>query len=372
MKVVLINQSTGYLMVDIANAYSEKYEEVILFAGNIVKYERPLSSKIKIEKLVRYNKSSIFKRIYTWLYSFVQITWKLKTRYKDAYVIYVTNPPLSYWAALFTKNAFSIIEYDIYPEALKNIGIKETHFIYKIWGTVNRKIFKRADCIFTLSDGMKFLLSKYTDVAKIKIIYNWSSNSNLSPLNKNLNPFIEEHNLQNKFVIMYSGNIGYTHNVELLLDLAIKFKQDSSIHFMVIGDGGKKKDLMNTAFRNDLTNCTFLDWQPAEKIQYSLAAADLSVVTLTEETAFVSVPSKTYNLLAVGSPLLCIAPKKSELAKLVNEEMCGAVYEKTEFNAMCDFVEKIKGNIVMHQMMKMNALKASEKYTYTNAKKYVI
>ena len=372
MKVVVINQSTGYLMVDIVNAYSEKYEDIILFAGKIDEYERSLSSKVKIEKLIRYNKSSIFKRIYTWFYSFVQITWKLKTKYKDAYVIYVTNPPLSYWAALFTKNAFSIIEYDIYPEALKNIGIKETHFIYRIWGNFNRKLFKRADTIFTLSDGMKSLLSKYTDSAKIKVVYNWSSNSDLKPLDKKLNPFIKEYGLQNKFVVMYSGNIGYTHNVELLLDLAIKFKQDPSIHFMIIGDGGKKADLMNIASQNGLTNCTFLDWLPADKIRFSLAASDLSVVTLTEETAFVSVPSKTYNLLAVGSPLLCIAPKKSEIAKLVNEEKCGIVYEKTELEAMYIFVKQLKESSEMQQTMRMNSLKASEKYTYWNAKKYVI
>lgn len=372
MKVVLINQSSGYLMVDIVNAYSEKYEDVTLFAGIIKEYERPLSPRVKIEKLIRYNKSSIFKRFCTWFYFFAEIIWKLKTKYKDAYVIYVTNPPLSYWAALFTKNAFSIIVYDIYPEALKNIGIKETHFIYRIWQTFNRKLFKRTDTIFTLSNGMKSLLSEYTDSSKIKVIYNWSSNSNLKPLDKKLNPFTKEHGLQNKFVVMYSGNIGYTHNVELLLELAIKFKQDPSIHFMIIGDGGKKADLMNTASLNSLTNCTFLNRLPAEKIRYSLAASNLSVVTLTEETAFVSVPSKIYNLLAVGSPLLCIAPKKSEIAKLVIEEKCGKVYEKTELEAMCIFVKQLKESSEMQQTMKMNSLKASEKYTYLNAKEYVI
>ena len=98
----------------------------------------------------------------------------------------------------------------------------------------------------------------------------------------------------------------------------------------------------------------------------------MSVVTLTEETAFVSVPSKTYNLLAVGSPLLCIAPKKSEIAKLVNEEKCGIVYEKTELEAMCVFVKQLKESSEMQQTMRMNSLNASEKYTCLNAKKYVI
>ena len=151
---------------------------------------------------------------------------------------------------------------------------------------------------------MKRLLSKYVDENRVKVIYNWSSNSDLRPIAKSDNPFILEHHLQDKFVVMYSGNIGYTHNVELIIELAIRFKDDNSIHFVIIGNGGKKQDLLKQAEMNGLQNCTFLDWQPADRIKYSLAAADLSVVTLTEETALVSVPSKTYNILAIGSPLL--------------------------------------------------------------------
>ena len=372
MEIVLVNQSTSYLMIDIANAYAEKYEKVVLFAGCIKEFERPLSKKIKIEQIKPYNKSSLYSRVWSWLVAFIQIAYRINRHYKDSYVVYVTNPPMSYWTALFTKNRYSIIEYDIYPDALRNIGISESNPISKIWSLINRKLFNKADYIYALSDGMKRLLSKYVDENRVKVIYNWSSNSDLRPIAKSDNPFILEHHLQDKFVVMYSGNIGYTHNVELIIELAIRFKDDNSIHFVIIGNGGKKQDLLKQVEVNGLQNCIFLDWQPADRIKYSLAAADLSVVTLTEETALVSVPSKTYNILAVGSPLLCIAPKNSEIAKLVQEETCGAVFEKTELKMMSLFLEQLKENRVLHKEMSKNARRASRKYTLKNAKNYLL
>ena len=103
-----------------------------------------------------------------------------------------------------------------------------------------------------------------------------------------------------------------------------------------------------------------------------MAAADLSVVTLTEETALVIVPSKTYNILAVGSPLLCIAPKNSEITKLVQEENCGAVFEKTELDSMDLFLQSLRDNRNLHNTMANNSLNASRKYTFLNAREYVI
>lgn len=372
MDVVLINQSTSYLMIDIVNAYSEKYENVILFAGSIKVFERNLSSKVRIEKIKAYDKSSIFSRIWTWLVAYIQIVYRLKTKYRKAYVVYVTNPPLSYWAALFNSNPFSIIEYDIYPDALKNIGVKESNIVSRIWTKINRHVFRQADNIFTLSDGMRDLLSKYVPVEKIKVIHNWSSNSDLKPIDKSLNPFRIKHNLNDKFVVMYSGNIGYTHNVELIIDLAIKLKDNPDFYFVIIGDGGKKQDLIDISIANNLSNCLFLDWLPVADLKYSLAAADLSIITLTEETALVSVPSKTYNLLAVGSPLLCIAPKQSEIARLVFDSKCGMVYEKTEVDAMCDFIMSLRTNEGLYRKISYNSLMASRKYTYINANEYVV
>lgn len=369
-KVIIVNQSTGYLMVDVVNAYSQEYDEVVLLAGKVEEHSRILSSKVFLYNIKTYNKKNIFYRIVTWLISFFQSFFYILFHGKGAMVVYVTNPPLSYFSSLFLKNKFIIVEYDIYPDALKNIGIRDNSLIFKLWTKINRKVFKKANCIITLSNGMANLLSKYVNNSKIKVIPNWGSIT-MNPVSKVDNPFIKEHHLESKFVVMYSGNIGYTHHVETIVELASLLRNEPDIHFMIIGDGGKKADLIKLAETQGLINCTFLDWLPADKIVYSLSSADLSVVTLTDDTAFVSVPSKTYNILSVGSPMLCVAPEKSEIGQLVKKERCGKCYDKSHVEEMVNFILQLKSDKKYYTEMTKNALKASTHYTFANAREYV-
>lgn len=212
-KVVIINQSTGYLTVDIVNAYCKVYKDVALITGRVEEYERKLSPNVKIYKIISYNKSSVLKRILTWVIGFIQILSILLFKFSNALVVYVTNPPITYFASLLLNNKYIIIIYDIYPDALRNINISSSTFVYKFWSKINVKLYKNAIQIFTLSDGMKQLLKQYVDESLIRVIPNWSSTNSLTPILKNDNPFIRDYGLQGKFVIMYSGNIGYTVSI---------------------------------------------------------------------------------------------------------------------------------------------------------------
>ena len=370
--VVLVNQTTGYLMIDIVNAYSMQYDNVILIAGTIEEYDRKLSKNVKIEHIIAYSKETIIRRILSWVIASLQVFFLLLFEYKDALIVYVTNPPIVYFASLILKNKFIQIEYDIYPDVLKNVNISSESWIYKTWSNMNRRIFKKAERIFTLSNGMRQILMQYVDDSKIRVISNWASLNELDPVNPSDNYFIKENSMEGKFVVMYSGNIGYTHNVEVILELAERLIAFKDIHFMIIGNGGKKTQLIEYVNRHNLINCSFLDWQPTDKIRYSLSAADLSIVTLTEDTAFVSVPSKTYNILSVGSPLLCIAPKESEIGMLVEREKCGKCYERNEIKEMTNYILQLKENISYKIELSRNALNAATKYTFDNANLYVI
>lgn len=369
--VVLVNQSTGYLMIDIVNAYTESYENVVLIAGTVKTLERKLFSHVKVSRIISYNRKSTLTRLATWLIATLQIWMLILIKYRDYHVIYVTNPPLSYFVSLFLKNTYSIIVYDIYPDALKNIKIENLNVIFKIWSWINRKIFKNACCIYTLSSGMKKLLLNYCEKEKIKVIPNWSGSTQLKPINKWNNPFVNSYNLMDKFVVMYSGNIGRTHNVEIMMELAIRLRAELDINFFIIGEGFKKNDLMKIANEYNLKSCHFLTWQPSNKICYSLAAADISIVTLTEDAANISVPSKTYNLLAIGSPLLCIAPERSEIGRLVKNTNCGMCFMKEQIDEMVAYILKLKNNKEYKEQLSYNALVASNDYTYKNAHLYV-
>lgn len=370
-KVVLVNQSTGYLMIDIANAYAEVYDEVVLLAGSIKVTERTLNEKIKIKHIAAYDRSSSLMRLLTWGWASLQIFNKLLFRYRKHELVYVTNPPMAYLSSLLLKNPFSIIVYDTYPDALQNVGIGKGNFIYKWWSKKNRKLFAKAKKIVTLSDGMADCLANYVEREKITVVPNWSSKASFGPVAKSENPFVKEHGLENKFTVMYSGNMGFTHNVETIIEVAKKLSDDERIHFMLIGDGKKKPELQEMSSNYGLKNCTFLDWQPADMLPFSLASADLGVITLNDETAKVSVPSKTYNLLAVGAPLLCIVPEDSELASMVAKYQNGACFQPDQIDEIAAFILGLASDKEKKEAMVNRSLAASKNYTYENAKLYV-
>ena len=370
-KIVFINQSTGYLMIDIVNAFASQCKETALIAGSIKENERCLNPSTTIDKIIEYNRTSIFKRLLTWVWGTIQIYFKLLFKYRGWHVVYVTNPPLSYLLSLCLKNPFSIIVYDIYPDALTNIGIKKTNFLYKKWAKWNNKLFAKAEKIFTLSDGMKKQLSLYTNNDKIVSIPNWSASNDLKPIDKESNIFIQNNNLTDKFIVLYSGNIGNTHNVEYIIEIAKELKDNCNIQFLIIGEGGKKKMLENKVVEYGLNNCSFLTWQSVDMMPYSLASADIAVVTLNDDTAALSVPSKTYNLLAVGAPLLCIASEKTELYKLVSEYNNGKCFDKNAIEEMSEYILEVYNNLDLKDKLSENSLEASKQFTYKNAEQYV-
>lgn len=370
-KVVLVNQSTGYLMIDIVNAYMAKYDQVVLIAGSICTMERPLENDVVIDKIIPYNRSTTIKRILTWLYGTLQVFFKLLFKYRHYEVVYVTNPPMCYLLAFFIHSSFSVIVYDVYPDALKNIGINDKSIFFRLWATWNQKLFSKAQKVFTLSDGMGEILKHYVDSSKIKIIPNWPASERLHPIEKSENLFIRKYKLEKKFIVLYSGNIGYTHNVECLVDVAKKIKDEKDILFLIIGEGMKKSMIQKCVRDSGLQTFMFLTWQDKDMLPYSLGAADIAVITLNDNTAQLSVPSKTYNLLAVGAPLLCIAPLNSELRNLVHKYQNGSCFEKSEVEEISSYISMLKNNPEIRLEQCRKSLIAARDFTYKNANKYV-
>jgi glycosyltransferase involved in cell wall biosynthesis len=370
-KIVFINQATGYLTIDIIHEFVDEFECIALIAGSIRVQEVELSKKVKCIRIVKYNRGSPAKKLFSWLWATIQIFILLLFRFKRYEVFYVTVPPTAYLLSLLLPNKFSILVFDIYPESLKIFKIKDTNLIFRLWAKCNRIVFKKAHRIFTLSSGMKSVLSRYVSQEKIHVINYWSGLSEIKPVPKSINPFIIAQSLPGKFIIEYSGNIGYTHNVETLLEIAEKLKDDPQIVFLIIGRGERFhtiKDLINI---KELNNCRLLPFQPDSEIQNSLSAADLSVVILDERVASYSIPSKTYNLLAIGSSFLVIGSQDSDLAKFAEDFRIGKSFSQADITGMVEFIKELKENPEKNVYYKDNALKASHNFTCQNARNYL-
>ena len=375
MKSILFaNQSSGYLMIDIVNAFarSGKYGKIELFAGEINIRPSVPDSSVHVIKTIKYDKINIFKRLCTWIGAFVHLLLVVWRRGKDCELFLVSNPPLNVFIPLFTRKLYSILIYDLYPDSLISQGFaKKTSFLVKWWSNVNKKVLGKAHNVFTISDDMRQAVAQYVDKEKIQVVYNWAHNEHLKPIPKHQNTFIDEHGLQGKIIVLYSGNMGMTHDIDVIVDVAEKIKQRNDIRFLFIGDGAKKPIIEQKIKDYGLDNCLVLPFQPLEVLPYSMGAADIAVVTTDANQTGLSVPSKTYSYLSTGAILLCLADKESELGRMVKENQIGMCFNRNDLKQMVEFIESMADNPEKVSHYKTNSRRLSQAYTPENANRYV-
>lgn len=370
-KILIVNQNSGYLTIDVANAFANHYDEVVLLTGLLKVNERNLNSRVKIHRTVTYKRTSTITRLLSWIFCSFHLFFLVATRYKGFKILYYSNPPISYFISMFFKNPFGIVIFDTYPNALTVLGIKKSAFIYRWWEKINEKVFPKAVKIITLSSGMKEQLSDYVNKDKINVVTMWPASDKFKPISKVENPFLIEQNWVNNFIVLYSGNMGMGHQIEVLIEVAERVKQNENILFLFIGEGAKKKMLMELVEQRQLQNVRFLTWQAPDVMKYSLASADLAVVSVEPEAANASVPSKTFNYMAVGAPLLCIGSYGSELDHLIRENINGRFFSSNEVVEITNYVETMFQDSDLKKYYSNNSFNSALKINHNLANEYL-
>lgn len=374
-KITLFNQVSGPLFIDIANACLEKYEEVILITGNIEPTYARLDDKIKVIRKIKYKRNKAYLRISTWLIFYIQCFLYLLFNKEHGRVLFVTNPPiLPFLGGVFSRKKvlnFSVLVYDIYPDALSNFGYaKPESFLYNFWEKMNKKSYNLASEVITISTNMKKVIARSINEKKIKVIYPWVDTTFIKPLKKNENWFVKKHGLMDKKVIVYSGNMGHTHDLMTLMQTAKELQNiEKSFHFLFIGDGSQKESLQNFKKNHNLINVSFLPYQDPEVLPFSFASADFGVVSLGSGAESLSVPSKTFYLLSAGAAIIAITESGSEIESLINENNCGISIRPKDQNKLIKFLLKSKEKDI--NLNKFNSRALSKKFTKENAKQFL-
>ncbi len=375
-KIVLVNQHTAYLFIDIANAFAEEYDEVILFAGVIHPLGSELDSKVKVVKISPYDISSSTKRIWTWIKGFTQTVWLLWTKYRKYEIFTYSNPPLLAFLPFFIKrNRMSHLIVDVYPDALVSANIlkSDKHLIFRFWSKLNKHCFRKYNSISTISQGMSKRLLPYFSNQEIQVVPLWPAKSlENNQIDRNKNEFIKLHGLnKDHFFVIYSGNLGKGHNVEFLVELAKFMKDETNICFIMAGNGFKR-DMIEKLLKNyELNNFFLFGYQEESIFNHLLAATDLGVVTIDDPMAYISIPSKTFNLMAAKKPILCYGKEDSDLGLLVKESNCGLVLRDNDLQKSKEFILSLSLNKIYYKSLSQNAYLSSLKYTSQNAKKFV-
>jgi glycosyltransferase involved in cell wall biosynthesis len=193
---------------------------------------------------------------------------------------------------------------------------------------------------------------------RVTVIHNWADASVLAPGDKR-NGFSREHGLADRFVVMHSGNMGLSQNLDVLLDAASSMKDAV---FLLIGDGARKSFLQEQAHRRGLENVRFLPYQPRELMRDSYATADVFLISLKSGLAGYIVPSKLYGILAAGRPYVAAVDEDSEVAAVAREHECGLLAAPGDPEALVRAIEKLRGDPELARRLGENARRASHHF----------
>lgn len=367
--IVIVNQAANYLTIGICNAFNKKFDQVNLISGSIHVQGEDLDASVKVKKINKWAERPQRKKLFSYIIACWKIYWLLLFKYRSNDVFFVSLPPMAYLLSIGLPNRCSMLIWDVYPDIFKITEMNQKHPIYRVWALLNRIAFKKAYRLFTVGKQMAALIEKYVDRRKIQITPLWSIFQENNKVEKKKNLFIKEHGLEGKFIVQYSGNIGLTHNVEVMVELADLMREHEDILFQIIGRGPKMPHLKNLVEKKDLPNCKFFPFQSDEMFPYSLSAADIGVVILDEAASKGSVPSKSYNLMSYGIPTLYIASEDSELNHYAQKYNHAECYEHNAIDDAVNYIKKLYNNRNLQQRYAKNAEKASKYYKRNNADK---
>ena len=179
------------------------------------------------------------------------------------------------------------------------------------------------------------------------VINNWIDEKQIYPLSEDSHKVVEfkdKYGLNDKFVFMYSGNIGLYYDLENIIKVLANFKDRNDIVFAFVGDGSIKQKLVEFVESNNISNIKFIPYQKKEDLIYSLNAADIHIVTNAKGIKGISVPSKIYGVMAAGKTVLGVLEEGSEARRIIEESNCGFCCNPGDYKEIEKIIHKILEN----------------------------
>ncbi len=262
-------------------------------------------------------------------------------------ILVSTSPPMASVAAVFIRFfrrvPITFWAMDINPDQIVAMGhARDGSLMPRLFDVLNRAILKRARGVVALDRFMAERLEAKAPVGdRMVIVPPWPHESHLEPVAHSDNPFRKEQGLDDKFVVMYSGNISPAHSVETILEAARRIQNHDRLVFLFIGGGNGKKRIDEFIAEHNLTNVRTLPYQPLEKIKYSLSAADMHLVAMGAEMVGIVHPCKIYGAMTVARPILLLGPRESHAGELLEKFRIGWQVDHGDVDGAQQTLEKM-------------------------------
>ena len=244
-------------------------------------------------------------------------------------VLCMTDPPIIADVALIVARRFGVplvvVSQDVFPEIAVELKRLENPAVIEILRRAIGAYLERADRVVAIGETMRERLEqKGAPAERLRVIPNWVDSTVLTPQPRD-NEWAREHGLDDRFVVMHSGNVGYAQNLDALVRAATFLRDLDRLTIAIVGEGSRRAPLVELAELLETESVYFLPYQPREVLPQSLSAADVHVVGLARGLSGYVVPSRLYGIMAVGRPVIVAAEPSSETAQLVERVGCGVV-----------------------------------------------
>lgn len=258
---------------------------------------------------------------------------------------------------------------DILPDAAVHVGLLKNKSLIRVFSILEKFAYRSANKISVIADGfVDNLVSKKVPPEKIVQIPNWVDVNFIRPMQQEKNAFRVENKLENKFVVLYSGNIALTQGLETVVKAAAKLRDISDIAFVIVGEANGLQRLQEECNKCGASNVMLLPFQPRERLPEMLAAADVGLVVQKKNVISFNMPSKIQVLLASGSAIIASVPDSGTAARAIRQSGGGVLVPPEEPSALADAVLDLYKHPEKVKTLGYNSRKyAVEQYSFDQA-----
>ena len=370
--------STGQILKDQAEGMLETFDVTVICT--VPSYGGKVESKYRTQKYYRENingvkvirvrvpefeKTNKLSRIKNLIAYFFRAIWACLKSGKQDYVFTISQPPIlggvlgviGKWLK-HAKLIYCIQDFN--PEQVIAVGYFKNRFLLNCMLLVDKFSCSCSDLVVTVGRDLVETLKKRFKGQKVPnhvMINNWIDEKEIYPLpadHEKVLAFRKKYGLEDKFVIMYSGNIGLYYDLEHLIKVMKQFRKGYTLKgeyekglktadgrevvFAFVGAGSVKEKLEQYAKRHHFENMVFIPYQEKEDLIYSLNAGDVHWCVNAKGIKGVSCPSKAYGIMAAGKPILGVLEKDSEIRDIIEESDCGLCCDPEDYGRVAELL----------------------------------
>jgi len=242
---------------------------------------------------------------------------------------------------------------DLHPDASLALGrMSPRRSIVRFLSWLSALVYRRADRVVVLGPYMADRIAlKNVQLDRIVTIPVWSRRDEIYPIPRGTNPLRKALGLADKFVVMYSGNLGLAHSFDEFLAAALLLRERTDIVLLFVGGGPRLAEVQAAVARDGLSNVRVLDYVSRSQLHVSLATADAHLISMRSEMTGIVVPGKLYGAMASGRPAIFVGPEHCESADTIREAGCGFTISPGQTESLVAAIELLAGDLSLARRM---------------------